>query len=74
MYTDNVINKGEIEKMSANNYFTIEKIGGAYRIILANVNGKKIGSREIFGSRAVATANAVFMAQKSKVRFINPAV
>ncbi len=58
--------------MSRNNYFTIENVGGVYRIVLANVNGKKVGSREIFQSRAAAMANAVFMAQRNKIRFINP--
>ena len=57
--------------MCRNNYFTIESSGGMYRIVLANVNGKKVGSRELFVSRAAATANAVFMAQKSRIRFVN---
>ena len=71
-YTVFVRNKREDEIMSRNNYFTIENLGGVYRVVLANINGKRVGSREVFPSRAAAMANAVFMAQKSKVRFINP--
>ena len=58
--------------MGKNNYFTIENVGGVYRIILANINGKRIGSRELFASRAVAMANAVYMAQARNVRFVIP--
>lgn len=58
--------------MSKNNYMTVENNGGVYRIILANVNGKKISSRTVFSSRAAAMVNAAFMAHKRNVRFVSP--
>lgn len=56
--------------MGKNNFITVEKKDCGYRIVLGNVNGKKIQSRQLFTDKADAVFSALSVAIKNNVRFV----
>ncbi len=55
--------------MSKTNYITVERSYNGYCVVLANVNGKKIKTRETFLTERAAVAKAIIISYKRQMRF-----